>query len=75
MPASAPAVTNIQDSKPEESQPAGSWRLYTCRMPLIGLEAVASALEGTPVAKLLQLHTYLLLEGPDQVRAAELNTL
>jgi hypothetical protein len=75
MPASAPAAPDVEGSKPYESQPAGSWRLYTCRMPLIGLEAVASALEGTPIAKLLQLHTYLLLEGPNEVRAAELITV
>lgn len=43
------------------------WRLYTCRMPLIGLEGIASALEGTSISGLLQLHTYLLLKGPDQV--------
>lgn len=66
-----PASAAVQDSKPGHtlgSHPTGSWQLYTCRMPLIGLEAVASALEGTPLAKLLQLHMYLLLEGPDQVR-------
>jgi hypothetical protein len=43
------------------------WHLYACRMPLVGLEGVAEAFKGTPVAKLLQLHTYLLLEGPDRV--------
>lgn len=46
------------------SRPADPWRLYTCRMPLVGLEGVAAALKNTPVASLLQLHTYLLLEGP-----------
>lgn len=34
-------------------------------MPLVGLEGVAAALKNTPVSSLLQLHTYLLLEGPD----------
>jgi hypothetical protein len=54
---SQPQVTTV-------NRPA-SWRLYTCRMPLVGLEGVAAALKNTPVASLLQLHTYLLLEGPD----------
>jgi hypothetical protein len=45
------------------------WRIFSCRMPLVGLEGVATALEGhpttKPVAKLLHLHTYLLLENPN----------
>lgn len=51
---------------PTSSQPQ-QWHLYACRMPLVGLEGVAEAFKGTPVAKLLQLHTYLLLEGPGRV--------
>jgi len=42
-------------------------------MPLIGLEGVAAALEGTAAAGLLRVHTYILLEGPDQVPAAVVN--
>jgi hypothetical protein len=49
------------------SSQAQQWHLYACRMPLVGLGGVADAFKGTPVAKLLQLHTYLLLEAPDQV--------
>lgn len=63
-------AATIQDSNASmQGPPATHWRLFTCRMPLIGLEGVATALDGLPttkpIARLLHLHTYLLLESPN----------
>lgn len=40
------------------------WRVYEGRVPLVGLEPLAAVLAGTPAQRALQLHTYVLLEGP-----------
>jgi hypothetical protein len=46
-----------------------AWQVYTGKMPLVGFEKVAAALKYVqPAQQLLELHTYTLLQGPDQVR-------
>eukprot|EP00878_Enallax_costatus_P009560 GHUV01009990.1.p1 GENE.GHUV01009990.1~~GHUV01009990.1.p1 ORF type:complete len:221 (+),score=60.41 GHUV01009990.1:76-738(+) len=59
------AADHLNDSA--AAAPATTWRVYLGRMPLVGFEAVADALGGSPAHDLLQLHTYVLLEGPGQV--------
>lgn len=63
------AATSKDSTTSTQGPPPTHWRLFTCRMPLVGLEGVATALEGHPttkhVARLLHLHTYLLLESPN----------
>jgi hypothetical protein len=45
-----------------------AWQVYTGKMPLVGFEKVAAVLKYVqPAQQLLQLHTYTLLQGPDQV--------
>lgn len=59
--ASSTSGQQITDAAPTQ------WRVYLGRMPLDGFEAVTDAIRGSPAHELLQLHTYVLLEGPRQV--------
>jgi CTP:molybdopterin cytidylyltransferase MocA len=44
------------------------WQVYTGKMPLVGFENIAAVLKYVqPAQQLLELHTYTLLQGPDQV--------
>jgi hypothetical protein len=60
------AVTRAAQNTAAATAPA--WQVFTGKMPLVGFEEVAAALKHVqPAQQLLELHTYTLLQGPDQV--------